>query len=267
MADQFWDPNGDEPVAASKQNNGATFNAATVTDLKTVDTSTAPDGLKYQDYAERNGYQFNSSSTETADEYFIVDPTTGGGKWIIGPDSGESEFNSLCYSIPEHLPAVQATLDFSSISAGAIGTQTVAVDGAASGDLVTLGPPSSIDSGLMWSGFVSADDTVTIRLYNTTGSPIDPASATWNVQVTKPNSLPAINQKSLQLYELLLAEYYDSTSLETELGSTVSEVAFALLCARVAERRAMLAISATKTAIQGSTTANAIMESYEGAGY
>lgn len=267
MADTYWDPSGDEPIAASTLNNSATFNADDTDDLATIDTTDTPDGMKYMDYAERNMYQFNSGSSETADEYFVLEPTTGGGRWIIGPDSGESEFNSLCYSIPEHLPAVQATLDFSSISAGAIGTATITVDGATGGDLVVLGPPSSIEAGLVWSGFVSADDTVTIRLYNTTGSPIDPASATWNVQVTKPNSLPNINQKSLELYELLLAEYYSATTLETELGSTKSEVAFVLLCSRVAERRAILAIPYTKTAIQGSTIANAIMEDYEGPGY
>lgn len=267
MADSYWDPNGDEPVAASTLNNSATFNADDTVDIESINTTDTPDGMKYMDYAERNMYQFNSGSSEVADEYFVLEPNTGSGRWIIGPDSGESEFNSLCYSIPEHLPAVQATLDFSSISAGAIGTATVSVDGAAGGDLVVLGPPSSIEAGLMWAGFVSADDTVTIRLHNTTGSPIDPASATWNIQVTKPNSLPVINQKAIQLYEILLAEGYNSTTLQTELGSTKSEVAFALLCSRVAERRALLAIPATKTAIQGSTIANAIMEDYEGPGY
>lgn len=267
MADSYWDPAGDEPVAASTLNNSATFNTDDTVDLASINTTDTPDGMKYMDYAERNMYQFNSGSSEVADEYFVIEPNTGSGRWIIGPDSGESEFNSLCYSIPEHLPPVQATLDFASINGGAIGTSTVTVDGAAAGDLVVLGPPSGIETGLMWVGFVSADDTVTIRLHNTTGSPIDPASATWNVQVTKPNSLPVINQKAIQLYEILLAEGYNSTTLQTELGSTKSEVAFALLCSRVAERRALLAIPATKTAIQGSTIANAIMEDYEGPGY
>lgn len=267
MADTYWDPSGDEPVAASTLNNSATFNADDTVDLEAINTTDTPDGMKYMDYAERNMYQFNSGSSETADEYFVLEPTTGGGRWIIGPDSGESEFNSLCYSIPEALPAVQATLDFGSTAQSAISTATVTVDGAAPGDLVTLGPPSTIEAGFIWSGFVSADDTVTIRLAKITTGTTDPASATWNVQVTKPNSLPTINQKSLELYERLLAEYYSATTLETELGSSKSEVAFVLLCARVTERRAILAIPVTKTAIQGSAIANAIMEDYEGPGY
>lgn len=267
MADNFWDPAGDEPVTASKLQNGSFFGADDVTDLKTVDTSDLADGSKYLESEMLNAYQFSSGSSELSDEYLVVEPTTGGGRHVIGPDSGESCFPALCPSIPESLPAVQATLDFSSISAGAIGTSTVTVDGAAAGDLVVLGPPAAIEAGLVWCGFVSADDTVTIRMHNTTGSPIDPASASWSVQVTKPNSLPSINQYSLVLYELLLAEYYDSTTLETELGNSRSEVAFALLCARTTERRVLLANSTIKTAIQGSTIANAIMEGYEGAGY
>lgn len=75
------------------------------------------------------------------------------------------------------------SLDFGNILAGAIGTQTVAVDGALVGQLVALGPPSNIDAGLVWSGFVSADGLVEIRLFNTTGGAIDPAAGDWKVSV------------------------------------------------------------------------------------
>jgi hypothetical protein len=78
-----------------------------------------------------------------------------------------------------------AALDFASIAANSIGTLTVTATGAAAGDSVHLGPPAAIEAGLMWSAFVSAADTVTIRLHNTTGSAIDPASATWRVSVIK----------------------------------------------------------------------------------
>ena len=76
-----------------------------------------------------------------------------------------------------------ASIDFASISAGAVGTQSVTVTGAKTGDVVALGPPSGINANLIWSGYVSAADTVTIRLYNPTGGAIDPASATWKVVV------------------------------------------------------------------------------------
>ena len=79
----------------------------------------------------------------------------------------------------------QATLDFPSIAAGAIATLTVSVPGAQAGQPVALGPPAAIEAGLMWSGFVSAASTVTVRLHNTTASAMDPASATWDVRVLR----------------------------------------------------------------------------------
>lgn len=76
-----------------------------------------------------------------------------------------------------------ATLDFGSIAAGDIESLTVTVTGAQIGNTVALGPPATIEAGLMWAAFVSATDTVTVRLHNTTASPVDPASAAWKVSV------------------------------------------------------------------------------------
>lgn len=76
-----------------------------------------------------------------------------------------------------------ATLDFASIAAGATAELTITVTGAATGDFVILAAPSGIESGLMFNGYVSAADTVKVRLHNTTGVAIDPASATWKATV------------------------------------------------------------------------------------
>lgn len=255
-----------QPIFNDKLNESSFWQASTLADLTATDVTGMPDGTRCI-VADKQSYRLDIGSSEYSDGYYVVDPTTGSGRWIMELDLSDIAFAHLCPSIPEALPAVQATLDFGSTAQNAISTATVTVDGAAPGDLVTLGAPSAIEAGFIWSGFVSADDTVTIRLAKITTGTTDPASATWNVQVTKPNSLPSINRESLRIYELLLAEYYDSTTLETELGSTVSEVAFAMLCARTAERRRLLANSTIKTAIQGSATANSIMEGYEGTGY
>lgn len=72
-----------------------------------------------------------------------------------------------------------ATLNFPSIAAGTVEVLTMTVTGAAVGDAVLLGPPSTIDASLMWSGFVSATNTISVRVYNPTGAPIDPASSAW----------------------------------------------------------------------------------------
>lgn len=78
-----------------------------------------------------------------------------------------------------------AALDFSSLGAFLAANATIAVPGAATGDSVALGPPAAINAGLLWCGFVSAANTVTIRIYNLTGVAIDPPSQTWRVTVFK----------------------------------------------------------------------------------
>ena len=77
------------------------------------------------------------------------------------------------------------TLDVGSIAAGATGSFTVTVTGARAdaGQTVQIGLPSAIDTGLVVWGTITADDVVTVYLYNRTGSPIDPSSATYYVRV------------------------------------------------------------------------------------
>jgi len=77
------------------------------------------------------------------------------------------------------------TYDVSSISAGGKQTFTVSVPGcrADEGQTVQVGVPSSFNASLVPWGFVSADDVVTVVLYNPTGSPIDPGSATYSARV------------------------------------------------------------------------------------
>lgn len=77
-----------------------------------------------------------------------------------------------------------ATLNFASTANGAVATElTVTVTGAAVGDKVVLGPPSTLETGLIAFGYVSAANTVSIRLANLSGSTVDPASASWKVAV------------------------------------------------------------------------------------
>lgn len=77
-----------------------------------------------------------------------------------------------------------ASLDFPSIAAnGGRQTGTITVRGASVGDPVAVGAQTGLAAGLVWNGFVSATDTVSVQVTNTSGSPIDPASGTWNVAV------------------------------------------------------------------------------------
>lgn len=76
-----------------------------------------------------------------------------------------------------------ATLDFGSISSNSTAELTATVTGATEGAAVYLGPPATIESGLVWCGYVSAADTVTVRLHNSTGGAINPANADWHIKV------------------------------------------------------------------------------------
>lgn len=62
---------------------------------------------------------------------------------------------------------------------------TITVPGAAVNDVVTLGLPAAPTAGIVFTAFVSAADTVTVRAFNVTSGTIDPASATYAVKVTK----------------------------------------------------------------------------------
>ena len=77
-------------------------------------------------------------------------------------------FDQDTFSILRLAGTVQ--INVANITAGSIATFTIPVMGAKADEqqAVALAPPSAIEAGLTWSGFVSADDEVTVRLHNTT---------------------------------------------------------------------------------------------------
>lgn len=76
-----------------------------------------------------------------------------------------------------------ATLTFGSIAAAGAISQTVTLTGAIANDGVVLGlPAAGLPSGVIAEAWISAADTVTIRLTNITGASITPtASQTYRV--------------------------------------------------------------------------------------
>lgn len=83
------------------------------------------------------------------------------------------------------LPA-SAVLAFPSIAANSQQELTISLTGATAGAMVSLGPPAALAVGLIATARVSAAGVVTVRVSNITGSPITPASATYNVVVFNP---------------------------------------------------------------------------------
>jgi hypothetical protein len=77
------------------------------------------------------------------------------------------------------------TVDVGSIAAGAIGTVTIPVPGARAdrGMTVVVGVPSAFNTGLVPWGYVSADDVVTVVLFNGTVGAINPPSAVYHAWV------------------------------------------------------------------------------------
>lgn len=80
-----------------------------------------------------------------------------------------------------------ATIDPGSVAAGASLDVTTTISGITREMGVVTQPPSNIlASGLMWTSCISADNTVTIRLYNPTGSAIDLASSqSWRFWILR----------------------------------------------------------------------------------
>ncbi len=80
-----------------------------------------------------------------------------------------------------------ASVDPPSIGANSSATLTVTITGVATGDRVFLTPPSDFEDELIFQGAtVTADDTVTIKIRNLSGSAVDGTARNWNYLVIKP---------------------------------------------------------------------------------
>jgi hypothetical protein len=75
-----------------------------------------------------------------------------------------------------------ATVDFDSVAAGGVEIEAVTVRGARTGDVVLVNSPSA-EVGLSVDAYVSDTDEVTIRAFNPTGAPIDPASQDFSLAI------------------------------------------------------------------------------------
>ena len=96
---------------------------------------------------------------------------------------GDSFF--LVKVVPSNYRTGTTTYDAPSISASGTTTTTVTVTGAALGDAVEDVSFGVSLQGLVLTSYVSATDTVTLVLFNPTGSPVNLASTTVNVRVRK----------------------------------------------------------------------------------
>ena len=122
-----------------------------------------------------------SSSTVT------VTPGGGGTVSLELPQSittsANVQFGSIRLGSTDQVKGITrdtVSVDPGSIAANTRGTVTATITGLAATDFIALMPPAALDAGLLFVGaYISAADTVTIMLYNATGSPIDDSARDW----------------------------------------------------------------------------------------
>ena len=111
---------------------------------------------------------------------------------------------------------------------------TITVTGAELGDYVMVSAPYDLQE-LTATAYVTATDTVEIRLQNETGGPINLASGTWNIRVIKKKkeegvmatvetAVKKINEASEALGELIRANEAKAKELEELQGVVSKEV-------------------------------------------
>lgn len=143
-------------------------------------------GMKTQDVIV-TGCQFDPDG---GGDYAVLVEGTGSDIFILNNTEragGSGTFEDLNDTVRSHAPAdfvLRGTRswDPGSIADGAAESTTVTVAGADLGDLAIVGYDNDIQ-GLIATAFVSAANTVTIRLQNETGAPIDLADSAVRVLV------------------------------------------------------------------------------------
>ena len=113
------------------------------------------------------------------------------GRNLTTPEKGAIEYDGTdLYFTPDTTRKLllkglknTASLDFPSISARSSAELTVTVTDATTGSSCSCAPNTTIEAGLTWSCYVSAANTVKIRLSNISAATIDPTAKNWKVTV------------------------------------------------------------------------------------
>ena len=79
---------------------------------------------------------------------------------------------------------VTATIDFGNTASGGQSSSTVTVTGARSGDIVIVTPTADV-TGMVFTGVVTAIDTVTVYAKNFSTGAVDPGSQVYRILVVQ----------------------------------------------------------------------------------
>lgn len=126
---------------------------------------------------------------------YPVDADSAGYQWYLGQSGGYSFFDRDGNSnlaeltvgtggtkLTMHLSAASA-LNFPTVPAQGQQELAVTLKGAEPQDACSVSPQSTVEPGLAWSCYVSATDTVEVRLLNASSVPIDPSSHLWTINL------------------------------------------------------------------------------------
>jgi hypothetical protein len=104
---------------------------------------------------------------------------TGG--TISGPTlfTGPVQFGSAANTSLSNVVSVAGSIGWPSIGATTSTVSTLALAGCSVGDVVSLGTPASIPTGITFFGYVPNAGTVTIQALNVTGGAITPVAGTY----------------------------------------------------------------------------------------
>lgn len=108
-----------------------------------------------------------------SDDLTVADDATVTGDLVAGTLAVGSG------SVVKKIATGTGSVDLAEIAAGATGSGTFTVTGAASGDAVVVNPPA-LTAGLVFAGAaVTGANTVTVYAVNATAAPINEAAATF----------------------------------------------------------------------------------------
>jgi len=105
------------------------------------------------------------------------------------------------------------TIDLASLNASTSTTEAITIAGARPGDRVTLGPPSNWDMDVQFWGYVSANDTLTIKFYNISGGAINQASGDWKIGLSRREGATASVPPATGLTALTIVNFSNANLL------------------------------------------------------
>lgn len=168
-------------AAADLSGNDVSF-PDTITASKTYYTGTDRDGIVIS--VLRNGLEIANSpdGTRTVNinggKNLTFTPSSDPEK-RIAPAEIAARYVGKAASLKAIVATGTASVDFDEIAAGATGSKTFTLTGAAVGDIVVINVPV-LTTGLAFAGAaVTAANTVTVYAVNSSAAPIDQAEATF----------------------------------------------------------------------------------------